>query len=176
MSEVHTGGAATTVSAAVGTPVPAPMSVRELLGDLLGRNVDVSPAPPYAPANSEAWTLAAYVDDSYVVRAVATVDLELSVVVAAAIGLVPMRAVSAALAEQCLDDSLTENLHEVLNIAASLLNADGARHVRLHQMFGPGAPRPSEFRSAALSLGRRLDLQVAVAGYGRGRFSLVALG
>lgn len=164
------------VSTPVPTPVPAPKSVRELLGDLLGRNVDVAPGPPYAPANTEAWTLAAYVDDSYVVRAVAVADLELSVVVAAAIGLAPVRAVEAAVAEQCLDDSLTENLHEVLNIAASLLNAEGLRHLRLHQVFAPGAPRPPEFRAAALSLGRRLDLCVDVAGYGRGRFSLVVLG
>ncbi len=158
------------------TPLPPAKAVRDMLSDLLGRNVEVRLSLPYAPRPSEPTTLAVYVDDRTVVRAVGVVDMGFSARTAAAIGLVPARTADAAVADGLLSETLAENLHEVLNIAASLLNAEGAVHVRLHEMYAPGTHPPVPVVECMQALGRRLDLGVDIPGYGKGRFSLVILG
>lgn len=156
--------------------VPVPKPVRDMLADLLGRNVDVSTTAPYAPQNGDAGTLAVYVDDATIVRAVVVADLPFSAYAGAAIGLVPAHAAEAALEEKLLPQTLEENLYEVLNISASLLNAEGMPHLRLYQMYAPGNLPPVEISNCVRSLGGRLDLAVEIQGYGGGRLSFVVLG
>lgn len=157
------------------TPVPASKDVRDLLEQLLDRGVEVAPGDPYAPADGERATLAVYVDDQMHTRAVAVADLPFSAYVGAAIGLLPVGGAEAALEDKALSPTLRENLHEVLNIVAALLNPEGAPHVRLYAMHAPGEVPPIDVSGFARTLGRRLDLRVDVAGYGSGRFSLVGL-
>jgi hypothetical protein len=156
--------------------VPAPKPVRDMMADLLGRNVDVATAGPYAPQHGDAGTLAVYVDDATVVRAVVVADLPFSAYAGAAIGLVPAHAAEVALEEKVLPQTIEENLYEVLNISASLLNAEGLPHLRLYQMYAPGNLPPAEISNCVRSLGGRLDLTVDVQGYGKGRLSFVVLG
>ena len=156
--------------------VPAPKPVRDMMADLLGRNVEVTTARPYAPQHGDPGTLAVYVDDATVVRAVVVADLPFSAYAGAAIGLVPAHAAEAALEEKLLPQTIEENLYEVLNISASLLNAEGLPHLRLYQMYAPGNLPPAEISNCVRSLGGRLDLTVEVQGYGKGRLSFVVLG
>jgi hypothetical protein len=44
--------------------------------------------------------------------------------------------------------------------------------VKLYQVVYPGMPLPSDARAHLLALGRRLDLTVEVARYGKGKFSI----
>lgn len=156
--------------------VPAPKPVRDMLTDLLGRNVDIVVGTPYAPMPGEPGTLAVYVDDATIVRAVMVADLPFSAYAGAAIGLVPVHGAQEAITEKVLPQALEENFHEVLNIAASLLNAEGLPHLRLYQMYAPGNVAPTEVANCARILGGRLDLTVDIAGYGKGRLSVVVLG
>jgi hypothetical protein len=156
--------------------VPAPKPVRDMMADLLGRNVDVTTSAPYAPQHGDAGTLGVYVDDATIVRAVVVADLPFSAYAGAAIGLVPVHAAETALEEKVLPQALEENLYEVLNISASLLNAEGMPHLRLYQMYAPGTVPPAELSNCVRSLGGRLDLAVDVQGYGKGRLSFVVLG
>lgn len=158
------------------TPVPVPKQVRDMLTDLLDRNITVTPGRPYACKVEEPCTVAVYVDDMSYVRAVGVADLAFSARAGAAIGLVPSAAAERSINGGLLDDTIAENLHEVLNIAASLLNREGVVHVKLHAMYAPGAPPSSDIIACTQTLGRRLDLGVDISGYGGGRFSLVILG
>ena len=158
------------------TPVPTPKAVRDMLTDLLGRAVEVNPSLPYAPRPGEPMSIAVFVDDRTVVRAVGVVDLGFSARAGAAIGLVPSPTAEEAIGSGLLPETLAENLYEVLNIAASLLNAEGVVHVKLHEMFAAGTRPPAPIAECLQALGRRLDLGVDIAGYGKGRFSLVILG
>ena len=72
-----------------------------------------------------------------------------------------------------LTDTLAENLYEVLNIAASMFNEPGAEHLRLHEVHPAGVPLPPVVRAQALTLGRREDVTLDIAGYGRGQLSVV---
>jgi hypothetical protein len=158
------------------TPVPAPKLVRDLLEDLLGRQVDVRPGEPLSPEDDRATTVAVYVDDSLTLRLVGVADVAFSAYAGASIGLVPVGRAELAVEERSLPETIEENLYEVLNICAALLNAEGVPHVKLYGMYGPGTVPPVDVSGFARTIGRRLDLQVTVAGYGAGRLSLVLVG
>jgi hypothetical protein len=58
-------------------------------------------------------------------------------------------------------------------VAASLFNAPGADHLRLYELHPAGPALPPQLQAQALTLGRREDVEVDIAGYGAGRLSVV---
>lgn len=156
------------------TYLPTRKEIRDLLVDLLGRDVTLNQSAPFAPAPNEPATLGVYVDDHLQTSAVVVCDLAFSAHVGAAIGLVPLAGAEAAIEEQQLTDTIGENLGEVLNIAASLFNAPEHDHLKLHDVR-PAAKGGMAIndRFMALTLGRREDLSIDIAGYGHGLFSII---
>ena len=154
--------------------LPEPKDVRDLLVGLLDRPVDLALTVPFALEPGERGTWAVYVDDSLAVRAVGLADLPFSAWAGGALGLLPPGGVQDCVAERALTPMLEENVYEVLNIAAALMNGEDRPHLRLYAVHPPSAVPPVHVVSFAQTLGRRLDLDVTVGGYGRGRFSLVA--
>lgn len=153
--------------------LPAPIEVRDLLTGLLGREVTLSTTAPLAPGPTTPVTVATYVDDSLTVRATVACDLPLSAAAGSAIALMPPTTVAGAVESGGLDETLAENLYEVLNVLASVFNVAGAPHVRLHAVHPAAGAPPAEARMRVLALGRREDLAVQVPGYGEGRLSVV---
>jgi hypothetical protein len=153
--------------------LPTTKEIRDLLAGLLGRETTLAPTAPYAPRPEEAASVAVYVDDQLRITALVVCDLRLSAYAAAALGLVPAGGAEDAIAEGRLPDTLAENLYEVLNVGASLFNAPGAEHLRLYELHPAGPALPPAVRIQALTLGRREDLTVEIAGYGSGRLSVV---
>jgi hypothetical protein len=155
--------------------LPLPKQLRDLLADLLCREVSLEPAPPYAPGPDTPASVAVYVDDSLRISALVACDLAFSAYAGAALGLVPPGGAQAAIDDGKLTDTLSENLYEVLNIAASMFNVAGADHLRLHALHPAGPPLDPQLRISTLTLGRREDLRVDVGGYGAGALSIVLL-
>ena len=157
------------------TFLPTPTDLRDLLAGLLDREISLAPTTPCAPGPSTPASVAVYVDDSLRVSAMIACDLAFSAHAAAALGLVPVGGAEAAIEEGMLGETLAENLYEVLNIAASMFNAPGAEHLKLHELHPAGPPLPPMVRAQTLTLGRREDLSVEVGGYGTGTISIVLL-
>lgn len=157
----------------MGSHLPTPKDIRDLFTELLGREATLAPAAPFAPGPSTPASIAVYVDDHLRITALIACDLPLSAYAGAAIGLVPVGGAEAAVEEGALSPALSENLYEVLNVAASLFNAPGADHLRLHELHPAGPALSPQLRAQALTLGRREDLEVDIAGYGRGKLSVV---
>ncbi len=155
--------------------LPAPKEVRDLLGALLDRQVDIKPAPPFGVSPAYPATVASYVDDSLVVRAIVALDLPLSAHVGAALALVPASQAVAAVEEGRLEGSVAESLREVCNIVASLFNVGNHVHLRLHACHVAGEPLPHDLRARTQVLGHRCDYLVSVGGYGSGRVAVVLL-
>lgn len=155
--------------------LPQPKQVRDLLTELLGREVTLSPGAPYAPGPDTPASIAVYVDDQLQIRALIACDLTFSAHAGAAIGLVPVGGSEAAIEDGKLTDTLAENLYEVLNIAASMFNVAGADHLKLHALHPAGPPLDPQLRISTLTLGRREDLAVSITGYGDGVLSIVLL-
>ncbi|KAA1417710.1 hypothetical protein F0U44_15560 [Nocardioides humilatus] len=155
--------------------LPQTKQLRDLLSDLLGREVTLTPSPPFAPGPDTPASVAVYVDDSLQIRAVIACDLAFSAHAGAAIALIPVGAAEDAIADGKLTDALSENLYEVLNIAASMFNVEGADHLKLYQLHAAGPPLDPMVRIQTLTLGRREDVRVDLAGYGSGSLSVVLI-
>jgi hypothetical protein len=147
----------------------APMPVRVMLGDLVGRDVDVTPGQPVTGRAC----VAVFVTDHLQMAGLALLDLPLSAYLGGALALLPPGGVADMVEEKDLSTLVVENVHEVLNVLAGIFNVPGACHVRLFRVYSPGEPLPQDIRDAAAMHGARLDLAVAVAGYGKGALSLV---
>jgi hypothetical protein len=157
----------------IASGLPPTMAVRDTLLGMLGRDVTVAPAEPWAPSLRDVGAMAAYVDDSFRLRALICCNLQLSVALGASIALIPAAVAAASVEEGRLTQDMAENLNEVLNIFAALFNRPNTPHVRLYAVHLPGDPPPADLSAQARALGKREDLHVEVAGYGGGRLSLV---
>jgi len=154
-------------------PLPVPKEVKDLFEELLGRSVSVSPGDPIRAADlSQQLLISVYVDDAMKMKAVVGMDFPLAVYAGAAIGLIPVGGARACLDDKQLTPMIAENVTEVCNVLSTLLNREGLPHVRMYQTYLPGQMPPADAVGYLLALGRRLDLNVDVQGYGKGRFAV----
>ncbi|GAA3335608.1 hypothetical protein GCM10020358_04550 [Amorphoplanes nipponensis] len=152
--------------------IPVALTVRNLFEDLLGRDVNVSPGDPMTASDLPTAVLAVYTDTSQQLYAVLGMQLALAANAGAALGLLPAGAAEDSIEEKTLFPNLAENVFELCNVLTSLLNREGAPHVKLYQVIYPGMDIPNDARAHLLALGKRLDLTVEVARYGKGKLSL----
>jgi hypothetical protein len=122
-----------------------------------------------APSN----VVAVYVTDQLAMRAVAVLDLAGAARLGSALGLLPRGGVDDAIDEGDLSGMLRDNCYEVLNVLAATFNVAGAPHVRLYEMYGPNASLPADVAALTARTGERLDVVLAIAGYGDVRVSVV---
>jgi hypothetical protein len=153
--------------------VPHEKAVRDSLAGLLFRDIEIAQGEPVVHSATELATTAVYVDDRTATAAVIVADLPMSAFAGAAIGLIPKGGAEAAIEDRELSPSVKENFDEVLNVLASLFNAEGEPHVRLYQTFGLKELPPNDLIAISRTMGRRSDLKVTVAGYGSGRLSII---
>jgi hypothetical protein len=152
--------------------LPVPKEVRDLFEDLMGRPVTVDTAHPVLAEHLKTTLVSVYTDASLKLGAVIGMDLPLTIYAGSAIGLLPPGG-----AQDCVDEGLVlpavaDNIREVCNIMASLLNREGGGHVKLHQVCLPGEPAPTDACAILMALGNRIDLTVGVGGYGSGKVSI----
>ncbi|GIF24220.1 hypothetical protein BJ973_007700 [Actinoplanes tereljensis] len=152
--------------------LPGTVAVRNLFEDLLGREVTVSPGDPISAEEIATATVAIFTDTAQNIYGVMGMDLALSANAGAALGLMPAGAAEDSIDEKKLFPNLAENVFELCNVLTSLLNREGGPHIKMYQVIYPGDPLPADARAHLMALGRRVDLQVEVNRYGKGKFSL----
>ena len=152
--------------------LPGSLAVRNFFEDLLGRDCNVNPGEPLAADDLNTATVAIYTDGSQQLYGVVGMQLSLAANVGAALGLLPPGAAEDSIDEKQLFPNLAENVFELCNVLTSLLNREGAPHVKLYQVVYPGMPLPADARALLLALGHRVDLTIEVSRYGKGKFSL----
>jgi hypothetical protein len=153
--------------------LPQPKDIRDLLLDLLGRDVTLAAGDVWAPLPHEGAVVAEFINDASRLTAVAVGDLSFAGFVGAAIGLLPAGGVHDMIAEGRLSSMVVDNIYEVLNVTSSLFNTEGQPHVRIGTMHGPGGPLPGDLPAVVRRLTERIDVTVDVAGYGQGRLAFV---
>jgi hypothetical protein len=152
--------------------IPGALTVRNLFEDLLGRDVNAAPGDPLTADELPTAVIAVFVDAQQQLYGVIGMQLSLAANAGAALGLLPAGAAEDAIDEKKLNPSMAENVGELCNVLTSLLNREGSPHVKLRQVIYPGDPLPNDARAHLLALGRRLDLLIEVARYGKGKLSL----
>lgn len=154
------------------SPLPSAKDVRDLLHDLLVRDVAVTQEDRPTAGTPATSTVAVYHDDARDIAAIVVVDLALSSFLGAALALISKDTAEQAVADRSLPELLAENLREVLSIVGTLFNTHVP--VRLSDVHLPTEPVPMRVAERATSFGhRRMDLAVTVPGYGVGQMSVV---
>jgi hypothetical protein len=154
------------------TVLPPSLAVRNLLEDLLGRDVNVTAGSPITAEDLPTATVAVYNDEAGQIYGVLGMQNTLAANVGAALGLLPAGAAVDSIAKKQLFPNLAENVFELCNVLTSLLNREGGPHIKMYQVVYPGDPLPADARAHLLALGRRVDLMIEVNRYGKGKFSL----
>lgn len=154
-------------------PVPARASYRDLLRDLLGRTVEIRPGAEQQLSTEVPSYLAAYRFDDGEAASVGVLDLSLAAVAAAAIGMSPPAEAREAIEAGRLDEEPLEFLHEVVNVAAKLLNSPGTPHVVLRGLQPVPGEVDDDVAAIASAPGVRHDWKVKVDGYGEGTLTLL---
>jgi hypothetical protein len=158
------------------TPLPSALEVRELWESLVGRDIDVTTGGPMVdPVLGGGAMVGVFVDRMMKLSALVLLDLPLAARMGAAIALVPQGAAETAVEEETLPAALSENAGEILNVTASLFNVGDAPHLKLDAVYAPREPLPADVAQGVLAYVRRLDLEVAVAGYGKGCASVLVI-
>ncbi|SDY68390.1 hypothetical protein SAMN05661080_04271 [Modestobacter sp. DSM 44400] len=150
--------------------LPAPKDVRDLLEGLLGKDVTVAPGDPVSLNDGAA--LAVYVDPQLSTNAICLMDVPLAAWCAGALALLPKGGLEDAIEDGELSDMHLEVVYEVVNVAAAMLNGGGVTHSKLYKLYAPGESVPADLAGLAAGF-NRIDLDVDVAGYGRGALSIV---
>ena len=153
--------------------LPNTKEVRDLLNDLLGRDVEVQVSDAWAPQPLDMAACAEFVDDQLRLRSVAMLDLPLAVFIGASIGLIPAGGAKDMVAERDPSQMVLDNLYEVLNVLTSVFNTGDNPHVKITTMHGPGTAFPGDVSDVVRRLVGRLDLVIDIDGYGKGRLALV---
>jgi hypothetical protein len=153
------------------SPLPSRHAVRNLVGDLIGRDIDLQDGSPVPSKTTN--VVAVYVTDRLATSAVAVVSLEGAARLGGALGMVPRAGVEEAIGERQLSSLLRGNCYEVLNVLSAAFNVAGAPHVRLYEMYGPDAIVPGDVAGLVGRAGSRMDITLRVAGYGDVPMSIV---
>lgn len=152
--------------------LPKPDAIAALLSCLVGRKVSARAGARLAPDGAR--SLATYVDADGAVLFAALTDLPFLAGFGAALALIPSSVVDEAVRSGKPSEVLVENAQEVLNVAASLFNDVAyATHVKLRALTVGGAM--ADVRATVAKAAARLDLDVDLAGYPRGRLTFVAI-
>lgn len=158
------------------TPLPGAMDVREVFEGLLGRDVEVTTGGAMVnPSLPGGALVGIYVDNTLKLGALVLFDLELAARAGAAIALVPAATANYSIEDGELTSALLDNGAEILNIAGSMFNTEGARHLKLDRCYAPGEPLPADVVPWVLAYVRRIDLTLVIKGYGPGKFSALVL-
>jgi hypothetical protein len=155
------------------TPLPHTKSVRDMLLDMLGRDVQVGQSDPWAPTPRDLGAVAVYVDDRTQMRALVTCNLRLAAGLGASIALIPPETADACVEDRRLTDGMGENLGEVFNILTALFNVPERPHLKMYAVHLPGELPAADVSASLRAFGKRSDLEVTVAGYGTGKLSIV---
>jgi hypothetical protein len=155
--------------------LPALKNVKDVLEELLGRGVTVADTNPVQTADLPRTVAATYVSDRMQLGAVMGIDFCLAAHVGAAVGLIPVGGAEACLEDGALSPAIAENVSEVCNILACLLNGEGFSRLKLDRTYLPPEALPNDVVGCLLAIGRRMDITTTIAGYGGGRLSICLL-
>lgn len=153
-------------------PLPPASELESLLEALLGRKVKSAAAP--GPPGGKV-VVGLYETEPPDLSAVVLCDVRLAASLGAALSGVPPAAVNEAAAKGALDESLAENVGEVLNVMTRFLTSRSAQRFKLRGFWCPPADAPAEKVGAARGSDEVRAFRLDVAGYGAGELAVCTL-
>jgi hypothetical protein len=125
------------------------------------------------PIAAELITGGVFVDAQNKVIGGVLADLSLVCLAGAAFSLIPADAARDSIKAKGIEDFVRENFSELLNIFSGLFTADRSQRVRLSATRFPADAANSDLAALVANPAKRMDVEVDIEGYGRGRMSLL---
>lgn len=149
--------------------LPPGEAVSHLLRDLLGRQVTSKKIAGPLPAGP--LVAATFIRDDGLFSALCAVDLQLAANLGAALTMAPAAIANEAVKAKKLDELLSENVREVLNIGSRwFMPEEEAPHVKLKDVLLD--PLPKEVLAMIKLAPRQRFVEVEIAGYKGGKLGL----
>jgi len=152
---------------------PAEEKISELLEMLLGKKIGCKPGRSLSPMARDIGAQGVYVFDDGEIAALVLTDMGFSGTTGAALSMLNSSVAEQAMRSGELNDTLQENIREVLNIAASWFNGPYRPHVKFREQTVAPAPLPDDAEGVLFDYERRLDIKIEVKGYPTGTISLL---
>ena len=153
-------------------PTAAPDLLQKILADLVGRPVTVKKATaPFAIKPPVA--VASYAGVGGALAAVWVTDLPLAAHIAAALSMMPAAVPAESIRAGRLLESLPDNLREIFNVGGHALTEGAGERVALREVLLPPTPIAGDAAKLIAAPAGRVDLDVAVQGYGGGKAVLL---
>jgi hypothetical protein len=147
--------------------------VCKVLTGILGRAVTSKKAPPGPLTALRPRIVAVYGGDDDSVVSVWVCDLPFAAYAGAAVSLMPPQVAKECIAEKECGEDLLENLNEILNICRQCFPR-AETHIAPPRLYAVPEEVPGPVAATVSSPKQRLDLEIAITGYGNGRLSIVA--
>ncbi len=147
--------------------------VIDLLGGLLGRSLQSGKGSEDDLSGASSGAVAIYRsgDD---LAGICYCDLQISNGAGAALSLVPMGVAQDGIDKGVIEDNLLDNLKEVLNIASQWFHDSSEKSVKFEDVMVLPCDLPDELKSMMSSPANRLDLEIEIPAYTKGRLSLLS--
>ncbi|MBN2801814.1 MAG: hypothetical protein JXR91_01835 [Deltaproteobacteria bacterium] len=157
--------------------MPTASGISELLEGLLGEEIEVKESETLILKTDNISISGEYEEDDGTIAAYILLSFELGVMMGAALSMIPKGTVTDEIENSKLNDEVRDNLHEILNIAASLLNnSDKAHHKFTRMGLSINEDIDAELQNNIENAVSRRDFTVSIPGYGDGVMSYILLG
>lgn len=152
------------------TQIPTPESVAHLIEGLLGKAVKTKKITSWKEAPV---AVAEYRMDTGDLSAACLCDLPAGSNLGAALTLLPAPRAAECIKKKSIDEDILDNVREILNVASSLFNKSGGAHVSLKAVHSTPDKLPDDVAELVKTPASRLDVELAVPGYGPGKLSIL---
>jgi hypothetical protein len=153
--------------------LPDASTVAELLSSTLGDKIEAKEEGARPPDAGE--VTATYMDADGELKGALLLTTALAACLGAALVKLPPAAAMEAVAHGTFSDTLVDDLHEVLNIAAQLFRASGGRRIVLANVYLAAEPVPDEVAARLKQPAAALSLEIKIPRYTTGKMCLVSI-
>jgi hypothetical protein len=154
------------------TPLPNPLELANLFGELFDRGVTATASPLPKP-DAARFAIAEFHGGDDEVKVVACCDGPLGASLAAALTIMPAGRVDEWLRETPHDEMMVSNLYETFNVLAAIFPKVGGPRMVLRNVVydNKPSPRASEIVKAPA---KKAEYEMNVSGYKKGRIAIYA--
>lgn len=153
--------------------MPATEAVRELLANMLGREIELTERAAEIKVDDPELDCrsAIFVDDSGTCVAACVTDVALAAYSGAALAMIPKAVADDAIKAKAIGEGLADNAKELANVGAGLLNGPSVAHVKLRDVVHEV---PDEVKDLIVKAKGRMTWDVTIADYGTGVLGVYA--
>ncbi len=152
--------------------IDAPATMARLLGDLFGKPVKITASTKYDPSLSAPAVVAVYAEAEGKVGAVAVCNMSAAAYLGAALSMVPADVAKSEALKNALSAGLLENFGEVANICSQVVTDIHGSRLHLREVLPKVASPSADYKPIFATPRKRVDLEIDVTGFGKGRISL----